>query len=148
MNPVTSGPVVNQYMQTSIPSIFACGNVVHVHDLVDNVSRESETAGQEAARYALGAFPKEVDTVPCVPGNNVRYICPQHISLTGEDTEINLYFRVSAPDTKVSITAHLGDKELFSKKAMRVNPGEMEKATIKSSDLKTGNVTVDVVKEN
>jgi NADPH-dependent 2,4-dienoyl-CoA reductase/sulfur reductase-like enzyme len=148
MDPVTSGPAVNQYMQTSVPSIFACGNVVHVNDLVDNVSVESEIAGREAARYALGAFPKATGALPCKAGNNVRYICPQHISLTGEDTDLSLYFRVSAPDTGVTIKARLGDQELGRKKSLKVNPGEMGNITVKGGDLKAGTITVDVVKEN
>jgi pyruvate/2-oxoglutarate dehydrogenase complex dihydrolipoamide dehydrogenase (E3) component len=66
INRITNGPIVNQYMETSAEGIFACGNVVHVNDLVDNVSRESEQAGKYAARYAMGTFPKAVKDVECV----------------------------------------------------------------------------------
>jgi len=147
IDPVTSGPLVNQYMQTSIPSIFACGNVVHVNDLVDNVSLESEIAGKEAARYAAGVFPKASGSVFCKPGTNVRYVCPQRIDLDDEDRDLTLYFRVSSPQTKVRISAVQDDKELAGKKSVKVNPGEMEHLSLKSKDLRPGNLTVNVVKE-
>lgn len=147
MDPVTAGPLVNQYMQTSVPSIFACGNVVHVNDLADNVSLESEIAGREAARYAMGDLPQTAGSVSCQKGTNVRYICPQRIDLGAGDREITLYFRVSAPQTRTRITASLGDRELCGKKALKVNPGEMEYLTIKSENLRPGNLTINVVKE-
>jgi hypothetical protein len=144
MDPVTAGPVVNQYMQTSAASVFACGNVVHVNDLVDNVSMESEIAGCEAARYALGTLPATAPSISCQGGANVRYICPQHIDLNAADRDIDLYFRVSSPQSKVRITAHLDNRELCAKKALKVNPGEMERLTIKSGDLRPGKLTSNV----
>ena len=89
MNPVTNGPSVNQYMQTSAPGVFACGNVVHVNDLVDNVTTESMQAGACAARYAAlrkdrpdhTEKPAEGRSAKAVPGANVRYLCPQSICL-------------------------------------------------------------------
>jgi NADPH-dependent 2,4-dienoyl-CoA reductase/sulfur reductase-like enzyme len=147
MDPITSGPAVNQYMQTSIPSIFASGNVVHVNDLADNVSAESETAGREAARYALGDFPGSGGRVTCEAGINVRYICPQHINLGGGNTKIGLYFRVFSPETKVRIKVRQEGRELYSRRALKVNPGEMEKFTIMSEKIKPGKLTIDVVKE-
>ena len=147
IDPVTAGPVVNQYMQTSIPSIFASGNVVHVNDLVDNVSVESEIAGKEAARYAAGSTPKATGSVTCVAGTNVRYVCPQRIDLGSTDGETTLYFRVSVPQIKVKITAGLGNQELCARKAIKVNPGEMEHITVKNTDLKAGNLTVNIVGE-
>ncbi len=147
ISPVTNGPVVDQFMQTSVAGIFASGNVVHVNDLVDNVSTESAIAGREAARFAMGSFPDTTGTVVCKPGNGVRYICPQHIRLTGEDQEIQLYFRVSAPDKKVRIVASCGGKELTNKKAIRVNPGEMEHIGVNTADLTAGELVIDLVKE-
>ena len=79
IDPVTNGPVVNQHMQTSHPGVFACGNVLHVNDLVDHVSAESETAGREAARYALGSLGKTICEAACRAGTNVRYVCPQRL---------------------------------------------------------------------
>ena len=147
IDPVTSGPAVNQYMQTSIPSIFACGNVVHVNDLVDNVSLESEIAGKEAARYAASLLPAAEAGVICTAGTNVRYICPQRIDLGSTDGDITLYFRISAPEVKVKISAVLGNQELCTRKAIKVNPGEMERLTVRGADLKAGNLTVNVTGE-
>ena len=80
MNRITNGPSVNQYMETSKAGVFACGNVVHVNDLVDNVSSESEQAGRYAAKCAKGALPKSKKTVVCKTGRNVRYVCPHKIA--------------------------------------------------------------------
>ena len=160
MNPVTNGPSVNQYMQTSVPGIFACGNVVHVNDLVDNVTTESMQAGACAARYAAlwkdgavqGEMTGERNSVKAVPGSNVRYLCPQSICLDGslkrnsENETVRLFFRVLAPDTEVKISAKCGEKEIKAKKALRVNPGEMEFIEI-PLNLVTGDVTVEIAKE-
>lgn len=160
MNPVTNGPSVNQYMQTSAPGIFACGNVVHVNDLVDNVTTESMQAGACAARYAAlwkdgavqGEMAGERNSVKAVPGSNVRYLCPQSICLdsslkrNSENETVRLFFRVLAPDTEVKITAKCGEKEIKEKKALRVNPGEMESIEI-PLHLVTGDVTVEIEKE-
>jgi len=144
MSPVTNGPVVNQYMQTSIPAIFACGNVVHVNDLVDNVSGESETAGRSAALYAMGKLPASKGEVICKPGKNVRYLCPQKIALAEDSQDVNLYFRVLTPERNVTISTSSNGTKLSSRKTVKVNPGEMEHVTVKTSDLSVGEVTVDV----
>ncbi len=146
MSAITGGPVVNQCMQTSVPCLFACGNVVHVNDLVDNVSWESEVAGREAARYAMGQLPQSAGTVTCEPGNNVRYICPQHIALTEEKAEVDLYFRVKLPEEKVRIRLLCNGKELGKKSAIKVNPGEMEHIKVSMSDLTAGKLEVHVAK--
>ena len=160
MNPVTNGPSVNQYMQTSAPGIFACGNVVHVNDLVDNVTTESMQAGACAARYAAlwkdgavqGEMAGERNSVKAVPGSNVRYLCPQSICLdsslkrNSENETVRLFFRVLAPDTEVKISAKCGEKEIKAKKALRVNPGEMEFIEIPLNFV-TGDVTVEIEKE-
>lgn len=147
MSSATNGPVVNQNMQTSIPSLFASGNVLHVNDLVDNVSTESEIAGKEAARYAMGTLPAATATVTCTPGENVRYICPQKIDLNGEDTAVSLYFRVGAPDEKVRISVSCNGKELANRRAVKVNPGEIERMKVRTADLTQGNLVIHVAKE-
>lgn len=147
IDPITNGPIVNQNMQTSIPLLFACGNVVHVNDLADNVSSESEIAGREAARYAMGDISKQIGEVLLVPGSDVRYICPQHLALYDQDSKVNLYFRVSSPDTNMRINASCNGKLLKIKKAVKVNPGEMEHITVKLSELTAGSLVIDVVKE-
>lgn len=144
IDPVTSGPVVNQYMQTSCPALFASGNVVHVNDLVDNVSIESEAAGKSAAQFALGRLPDSRGDVTTATGENIRYISPQKISLPKDAAQIPLFFRVLCPDVKVRIVAEQNGKELASKKVLKVNPGEMEKLVVDSSKLEPGEITVRV----
>ena len=147
ISPVTNGPVVNQYMETSCEGVFACGNVVHVNDLVDNVSAESETAGKYAAWYAMGKIPKEKQTIVCNTGKNVRYICPQTISLSDETQKVNLYFRVLAPEMGVKLVAKCGDKVITQKKEIKVNPGEMNCISVDTSEI-DGELTIEVIKEN
>lgn len=146
MDPVTNGPVVNQYMQTSLPNVFACGNVVHVNDLADNVSLESAVAGAQAARYVKGKLPK-APAVQCVAGTGVRYVCPHRLALTGEEIRVPLYFRVLAPDDSgATLRAVCRGKVLATKKVRRVSPGEMENLQVKLAEV-TGDVTIELVKE-
>lgn len=147
VSPVTNGPLVNQYMQTSCPNIFASGNVVHVNDLVDNVTVESIKAGKYAARFAAGALQKPKEPAEAVAGENVRYVCPQRIDMGAGGEKTTLYFRVAQPDTGVMIKAVSGGKDLVSKKAVRVNPGEMEHIEIDTADICGGEVRIEVVKE-
>ena len=147
INPITNGPKVNQYMQTSSEGVFACGNVVHVNDLVDNVSVESMKAGKFAAQYAMGTLPKTQKVVQNISGENVRYLCPHSLSVAEENEKVSLYFRVLHPDNKVTIRVKSGDQIISSKKAQRVNPGEMEHIEFNTSDVVGDNVVVEVVKE-
>ena len=147
IHPITNGPAVNQYMQTSAEAVFACGNVVHVNDLVDNVSAESERAGQYAAKYAMGTLPTGGKTVSCVTGRNVRYLCPQQLHITEAGGEATLYFRVLQPELNVRLVATCDGKVLAKKKEFRVNPGEMCNLKVNTAEI-TGDVTVDVVKED
>lgn len=147
MAPMTNGPAVNQYMQTSAARIFACGNVVHVNDLVDNVSTESMKAGKYAAEYAKDILPDTEKTVENVPGENVRYLCPQNIAIPKETEKVTLYFRVLHPEFDVKIIAKSGDKIIASKKRQRVNPGEMEHIELATGDISGDSVIVEVVKE-
>lgn len=147
MNPITNGPAVNQYMQTSCPSVFACGNVVHVNDLVDNVSAESAVAGKYAAKYALGKLDAEQKTVECVTGRNVRYLCPQSIDANQKGGKVDLYFRVLQPEQKVTLVARCGDEIIAKKKEILVNPGEMNHLTVETDKLSGSEITVEVVKE-
>ena len=120
-------------MQTSIPSIFACGNVVHVNDLVDNVSTESAIAGANAAKYAKGELNNDGE-ITAITGENVRYLCPQKVIANGD--EVSLYFRVLAPKKDVVIIARDGENVLYKRKAIKVNPGEIEKVTVNTSVIK------------
>ena len=147
INPITNGPAVNQYMQTSAPSVFACGNVVHVNDLVDNVSEESARAGKYAAQYAMGKLGAEQKIVTCVTGRNVRYLCPQTVDAAQVDGKVSVYFRVLQPELNVKLVARCGDEVIYSHKEYRVNPGEMNHVNIETGKI-TGDITVEVVKED
>ena len=83
LDPVTNGPKVDDTLMTSIPGVFACGNVLHVHDLVDNVSKEAERAGAFAAQYALDKLPAPPRRIKVEAGENIRYVVPHEISLDG-----------------------------------------------------------------
>ncbi len=147
INPITNGPAVNQYMQTSAPAVFACGNVVHVNDLVDNVSEESRQAGKYAARYAMGKLNGAQKTMECVTGRNVRYLCPQTIDAGEADAKISVYFRVLQPEADVKLVARCGDTVVYQHREFRVNPGEMCHVNIETAKLTGDKVTVEVIKE-
>ena len=148
MSEITNGPVVNQHMQTSEDSVFACGNVVHVNDLVDNVTVESMTAGKYAAQYALGTMPETVRRVEVSAGSNIRYLCPQVIDIPKENAKIKLYFRVIYPDRDVKIAASSGNSVIAKRSSKVVNPGEMETIQIDTEKAAGDNVKVEVIAEN
>lgn len=143
---ITNGPEVNQYMQTSWDNVFACGNVVHVNDLVDNVTVEGMNAGASAARYAMHKLPEANREVPSVTGENVRYLCPQRVKIGEENETVRLFFRVLHPELDVVIRVKSGDKVLSEKKAKRVNPGEMCHVEVKTAEITGDDVMVEVVK--
>lgn len=147
MSCVTNGPVVNQYMQTSIDTIFASGNVVHVNDLVDNVTVESMLAGKCAALYSMDKLPVSKETIEIKTGNNIRYVCPHEIKMSDENEKIQIYFRVNTPDKNVKSVVKSGDNIIASKKAIKINPGEMEHITIETGKINDKALYVEVVKE-
>lgn len=140
MDRITSGAVVDASRQTTVEGIFACGNVLHVHDLVDNVSAEAQIAGENAARYALGTLEK-AETVAVKPEGGVRYVVPQRL-VKGEG-QIALYFRVGNAFKPAKLTVACGGKVLKSQKKMIMTPGEMEKVLIDLGQV-DGDVTVRV----
>ncbi len=140
MDPVTGGPLVDEQCQTQIPGIFACGNVLQVHDLVDFVSDEAERAGLGAAELVKnGANPCPV--IATQAGSGIRYVLPQQVHVR-ENQEFSLFFRVTKPFSKVKITARSGDTVLAVKKSMRAAPGEMEKLTISTLEHVQEPITV------
>ncbi len=133
IDPVTSGAVVNEHRETAVPGIFACGNVLQVHDLVDYVSEEAEIAGRAAAKFAKEG--KTVcENVKTVPGNGVRYVLPQCVNVKGGE-DVSLFFRVTKPFGKVRLSVRSGDTVLASAVRLKAAPGEMEKMTVKSEKL-------------
>ena len=123
MDPVTSGAVVDDSFMTSVPGIFACGNVLHVHDLVDWVSVEASQAGACAAEYVRrGPGGASGARIPVRAGRGVRYTLPQAVS--GEQ-DVTLSLRVAAPWRDRSVVVRDGDREVFRKREMRLHPAEM-----------------------
>ncbi len=124
----TKGAVVDQDRQTSADGIFACGNVLHVHDLADFVSEEAELTGKAAARYALGKLEKTTDiTTEC--GDGVSYVVPQKI--TSDAADVKLFFRVSSVMKNCRIVVEADGKELFAISKPALMPGEMQTITLK-----------------
>ncbi|MBN2014628.1 MAG: FAD-dependent oxidoreductase [Candidatus Altiarchaeota archaeon] len=131
LHPVTAGAVVDEYLQTSVPGIFASGNVLHVHDVVDWVTLESELAGKSAAEYAKGvSFPESKISV--IPGDGVRYVLPQRIS--GEK-DVTLSLRVFCPGRDKKIIVKDGGKVVKKILKTRAVPSEMIRLSLKSKDL-------------
>ncbi|MBP5544451.1 MAG: FAD-dependent oxidoreductase [Kiritimatiellae bacterium] len=142
LSPVTRGAVVNQYKQTSNPAVFACGNVLHVNDLVDHVSRESAEAGRNAALYAAGKLPSAA-AYAAVPGNGIRYVCPQKVVADGNE-EVTLYFRTMIPGRRTVIRCTANGKELVSRKCVRTSPGTMEKLVLSKETVASLNGPIEV----
>ena len=143
IDPITSGALVDENCPTKVEGIFACGNVLQVHDLVDYVSEEAERAGIGAVRYIQGL--RHGDAVmETKAGNGVRYVLPQMIS--GKYGDVSLFFRVTQPFGKVRLTVTDGENILAVSKKLKAAPGEMEKITVKAEMLQqvTGPITVNL----
>ena len=133
IDPITNGALVDENCQTAVPGIFACGNVLQVHDLVDYVSEEAERAGNGAAAFIRGMTAGD-DTIATKPGNGVRYVLPQTIHT--RDKDVSLFLRVTQPFGKVKFTVSDGENVLATFKRLKAAPGEMEKLTVKADMLK------------
>ena len=137
LDPVTGGPVVFDDFSTSLPGVFACGNVLHVHDLVDFVSREAERAGECAAEYATGRKPGQREVV--LRGRDgVRYTVPQKIRLDTMPSSLTVRFRVSEPMRDRCIAVYCGKRRLLQKKKRVLAPGEMEFVILKKDSIPVG----------
>ncbi len=131
---VTNGPVVDEYRETSHKGVFACGNVLQVHDLVDFVTEESKLAGAGAAKFIKGE--KADDGVLHTKGENgVRYIVPQNIN-RATDKDVKLYFRVGRVLENVTLNVVCNGEVLLTKKKRKMTPGEMEYVTLKADVIK------------
>ena len=126
MDPHTKGAVVYENMETGIPGVFACGNVVHVHDLVDFVSGESDLAGASAAAYVLNGEAAAAAALDLVPGNGVGYTVPQRVRPADVDKSVNISFRVRQNYGPSQITVACGGRQLARFRRQRMAPGEME----------------------
>ena len=135
---VTSGAVVNESLETSVEGVFACGNVLHVHDLVDYVSEEAKRAGSHAAEYIHNwkeEAIKETWELEVEPQNGIRYTVPQTIRPEHMEEKLTLRFRVGAVYKDRYISVYCGSKRIFHKKKKKMAPGEMEQVTLQKSDL-------------
>ena len=136
INPSTNGPVVNESFETSVPGIFACGNVLHVHDLVDYVSEESGRAGRSAARYVAYNNP-EADRPPLLirNGNGVRYTVPTDVNLANVEEDIVVRFRSGNVYKNAYIDVYFDGELKVHRKKQIITPGEMEQVILKKREL-------------
>jgi len=134
IDPITAGAVVNQDRETEIPGIFACGNVLHVHDLVDYVTMESQLAGAGAASYILGKSDQHAQYVEVRGQNGVRYVVPQRVNRRAAEP-VKLYFRVGQVYKSAKIRLRSGETVLSQRSRPRLTPGEMEDLTLQPEQL-------------
>ena len=137
LSPVTRGPVVDQSLQTSVAGIFACGNVLHVHDLVDFVSQEATAAGTQAARYVM-ADAREATTsrgIPVAATDGVRYTVPSFIDPQRMDDTLTVRFRVANEYRDRYVSVYFDDERIQHRKKRVMAPGEMEQVVLKRADL-------------
>lgn len=139
---ITSGPVVNESLETNVEGVFACGNVLHVHDLVDYVSEEAGKAGCHAAEYIRQwdleeskADLEEKKTIEIQTMGGIRYSVPQMIRPSHMEEKLTVRFRVGAVFKNVYISVYLGEKRIIHKKKKKMAPGEMEQIILKKTDL-------------
>jgi len=132
LDPVTSGPVVNESMETSVEGVFACGNVLHVHDLVDYVTEEAQLAGRSAARYILDGLlaGENGDMITLKAGKGVRYTVPQNINRNEVSAGTRILFRVDNIYENPAIKLFGGNEEMYSVRKTRVAPGEMQRIVL------------------
>lgn len=131
---ITNGAVVDEMRMTDHPGVFACGNVLHVHDLVDYVTLESQIAGEGAANYILGKGSKETVYVNTTTGNGVRYLVPQRVNIKNKN-DVKLYFRVGRIFKNAKVVLECDGEIISSKKKVKLAPGEMENVIIPAATL-------------
>ncbi|MCL2705490.1 MAG: NAD(P)/FAD-dependent oxidoreductase [Spirochaetaceae bacterium] len=128
----TSGPFVNESMETSIPGIFACGNVVHVHDVVDFVTEESRRAGANAAKFVKGEI-NESENMNTIVSGGITYCVPHRIRYSAMPDKLDLFMRVENKYDKATIVINNQGNELARFKKINLTPGEMIKQSVKKS---------------
>ena len=136
LNPVTSGPVVNESLETNVDGVFACGNVLHVHDLVDYVSGEAKTAGENAAAYVQGNLPEAGKEIPLKGENGVRYTVPCSVDVDRMTDKQVVRFRVGNVYRDKYLCVYYNDKCISKVKKKVMAPGEMEQVILLKSKLK------------
>jgi NADPH-dependent 2,4-dienoyl-CoA reductase/sulfur reductase-like enzyme len=153
MSPITSGPVVNESLETNIPGVFAAGNVLHVHDLVDYVSEEATRAGANAAKYIkAGCKSPEADKIINIAAvQGARYTVPSTINVANMDDLLTVRFRVGAVFKNSFVSVYYDDQRVQHQKKRIMAPGEMEQIILQKKklaeypDLKT--ITIKIEQE-
>lgn len=151
LDPRTNGAIVYENMETSVPGIFACGNVCHVHDLVDFVTVESQKAGQAAAAYVLGledpSSDQEAPAMEIQAGEGVSYTVPQIIRMANVDKRVEVYFRVTGIFEDSTILVTSGDIQIAKFKRDHMAPAEMERIVLPRILLEkaTGEIEIKVI---
>ena len=135
INPATNGPVVNESFETSIPGVFACGNVLHVHDLVDYVSEESGRAGRSAARYVKNGKASEGPVILLKNGTGVRYTVPSTVRLSELEGDLVVRFRSGGVYRDSYIDVLFDGVSKIHRRKPIITPGEMEQVILKKEDL-------------
>ena len=137
MNPVTSGPFVNESLETNIPGVFACGNVLHVHDLVDYVSEEANRAGINAAKFVLEGNKEEkpAQVIELKAENGARYTVPSTIDPQKMDDLLTVRFRVGAVFKNSYVSVYFDDERVMHTKKRIMAPGEMEQVILQKKKL-------------
>lgn len=146
INPVTAGPFVDESMQTSVNGIFACGNVVHVHDLVDFVTSESILSGRGAANYLKGNK-ESSNRIKVLCGKGIRYAVPSYVNPERVEDMVNFYMRVDNVYKNVYLVLKHGDKIIDRVKRNIVSPGEMERFKVireKFLEIDNGEITFEI----
>ncbi|RZT02424.1 NAD(P)/FAD-dependent oxidoreductase [Cuneatibacter caecimuris] len=134
MNRITNGPSVNESLETSAEGVFACGNVLHVHDLVDYVSQEAALAGKNAARYVMGDW-KEGLRIQLEGKGGVRYTVPSAVCPENMEDKLTVRFRVGDVYRDRQLCVYLDGERISRAKKRVMGPGEMESVILKKSDL-------------
>ena len=129
---ITNGPVVNESLETSIPGVFACGNVLHVHDLVDYVSEEAARAGGNAAKFVSAGCRDmaEGEDIQLIPADGVRYTVPSVINPGRMDRMVTVRFRVGAVYKNAAVSVYFNDERVMHNKKRIISPGEMEQVIL------------------
>lgn len=135
MSPVTSGPLVNESLETNVEGVFACGNVLHVHDLVDFVSQEAQAAGKNAAEYVLNGKKEGGYDIPIVATEGARYTVPKTINPQRMEEKHVVRFRVGDVYKNCYVSVYLNDERIIHRRRPVVAPGEMEQVELKKEQL-------------
>ena len=135
LSPVTGGPVVNESLETSIDGVFACGNVLHVHDLVDYVSEEAANAGKAAAAFVSGGMTSGGRTIALKAEDGVRYTVPSRVDMSRMSDALTVRFRVGDVYKDAYVSVYVGGERVQHRKKRIIAPGEMEQVILQKKLL-------------